>query len=158
MIGIYPGSFDPVTNGHLDIMTRAEKLADKLIVAVLNNDNKTPLFTIEERLDMLRCCVDGRPNIEIMAFEGLLMDFARQQNAGFVVRGLRALSDFEAEFAMAGINNHIAPEIETIFLMTSTQWSYLSSSLIKELAKYNGNIDMLVPDCIVERIANKYNT
>lgn len=158
MIGIYPGSFDPITNGHLDIMTRAVKLTDKLIVAVLENNNKQPLFTIEERTDMLRCCVDDMPNIEIMSFDGLLMDFAQQQGAAFVIRGLRALSDFEAEFAMAGINKHIAPEIETVFLMTSTKWSYLSSSLIKELAKFNGDIDTLVPACVAKRIAEKYKS
>jgi len=158
MTGIYPGSFDPVTNGHLDIITRAAQLTDKLIVAVLNNGAKKPLFTIEERVEMLRCCVVGIRNIEVMAFDGLLMDFARQQNAKFVVRGLRAISDFEAEFAMANMNKHLAPEIETVFLMTSTQWSYLSSSMIKEVAHYGTNIDALVPSCVAERIAGKFPT
>jgi pantetheine-phosphate adenylyltransferase len=155
MIGIYPGSFDPVTNGHLDIMDRAAGLADKLIVAVLNNSAKAPLFSLEERLEMLRCCTRDRANIEVMSFEGLLMEFARQQGASFVVRGLRALSDFEAELAMASINKRLAPEIETVFLMTSPQWSYLSSSMVKELAHYNGEFEAFVPACVANRFKAK---
>ncbi len=155
MTGIYPGSFDPVTNGHLDIMQRAAKLSDKLIIAVLKNNAKRPLFTIEERVEMLRCCIDN-PNVEIMAFDGLLMDFARQQNANFIVRGLRAISDFEAEFAMANMNKHLAPEIDTVFLMTNTNYSYLSSSMIKEVAQYGADIDSLVPECVATRIAEKF--
>ena len=157
MIGIYPGSFDPVTNGHMDVILRAAKLVDTLIVAVLINGAKQPLFSVEERVDMLRCCTNGAPGIKVMSFDGLLMDFARQQHANFVVRGLRALSDFEAEFAMEGINKHLAPEIETIFLMTSTRWSYLSSSIIKEVARNGGNIDAFVPKCIAHRILEKTN-
>ncbi len=155
MIGIYPGSFDPVTNGHLDIITRAAQISDKLIIAVLKNNAKKPLFSIEERVEMLRASIEI-PNIEIMAFDGLLMDFARQQDAKFIVRGLRAISDFEAEFAMANMNKHLAKEIDTIFLMTSTQWSYLSSSMVKEVAQYGANIESLVPKCVAERIAGKF--
>ena len=158
MTGIYPGSFDPVTNGHLDIMTRAAQLTDKLIVAVLNNSAKKSMFTTEQRVEMLRSCVDGIPNIEIMAFDGLLMDFARQQKAKFIVRGLRAISDFEAEFAMANMNKHLAAEIETVFLMTSTQWSYLSSSMIKEIAQHGANVDSLVPKCVATCIKEKFQS
>ena len=156
MTGIYPGSFDPVTNGHLDIMNRAMQLSDKLIIAVLKNSAKRPLFTIEERVEMLRCCIDN-PKVEIMAFDGLLMDFARQQSAKFIVRGLRAISDFEAEFAMANMNKHLADDIDTVFLMTNTQYSYLSSSMIKEVAQYGADIDSLVPKCVAESLAKKFN-
>ena len=156
MIGIYPGSFDPVTNGHLDIMTRAAQMTDKLIVAVLHNDSKKPLFSTGERVEMLRESCTELKNVKIMAFEGLLMEFARQQKAKFVVRGLRAISDFEAEFAMASMNKRLAPEIETVFLMTSTQWSYLSSSMIKEIAQYGTNIKNLVPACVAQRLKEKF--
>jgi pantetheine-phosphate adenylyltransferase len=155
LTGIYPGSFDPVTNGHLDIIERAARMTDKLIIAVLINSAKKPMFTIEERVDMLKRCVK-LPNTEILAFEGLLMDFAKQQNARVIVRGLRAISDFEAEFAMANMNKHLAPEIETVFLMTSTHWSYLSSSIVKEAAQYGADIDSLVPKIVAERIAEKF--
>jgi pantetheine-phosphate adenylyltransferase len=151
LTGIYPGSFDPVTNGHLDIVERAARIADNLIIAVLINSAKKPLFPIEERVEMLKNCIQF-PNVEIMAFDGLLMDFARQQHAQFIVRGLRAISDFEAEFAMANMNKHLSPEIDTVFLMTSTRWSYLSSSMIKEVAQYGADIDSLVPAIVAGRL------
>lgn len=156
MTGIYPGSFDPVTNGHLDIANRAARLSERLIIAVLKNSAKKPLFSLEERVEMLRGCIDA-PNVQIMAFDGLLMDFARQQRADFIVRGLRAISDFEAEFAMANMNKHLAPEIDTVFLMTSTQWSYLSSSMIKEVAQHKADIASLVPPVVAKRLFEKYS-
>lgn len=137
-------------------MDRAKRLCDRLIVAVLNNAQKRPLFNTDERVEMLRACTANRPGVEVMAFDGLLMDFARAQNASFVVRGLRALSDFEAELAMASMNKRIAPEIETVFLMTSPKWSYLSSSMIKEVARYGGDIDALVCADVARRTAEKF--
>jgi len=155
-IFVYPGSFDPVTNGHLDIINRAVKMCDKLIVAVLINTNKKPTFTIEERVDLLKTVLAGRPDIEIVSFSGLTVDLLKKCNARVIVRGLRAISDFENEFQMALINKELAPDIETIFMMTSINYTYLSSSAIKELAINNGVIDGMVPDCIKGKILEKF--
>lgn len=152
---IYPGSFDPVTCGHLDIIYRAARLCDKLIVAVGNNENKKPLFTIEERVQLLKLALKDRPDIEIDSFSGLLVDYAKKRNANIVIKGLRALSDFEYEFQMALLNKNQDPNIETLFLVTSINYSYLSSSAVKELARNKGNIDGLVPDCIKDIIIKK---
>ena len=124
MIGIYPGSFDPITNGHLDIVTRAARHIDHLVVAVLRNAQKRPIFSIEERMALIAQSVQDLPNVEVASFEGLLVDFARQKHASVIIRGLRAISDFEAEFAMASMNRRLAPEIDTMFLMTNTPVSY----------------------------------
>lgn len=155
-IYVYPGSFDPVTNGHLDIINRAEKLCDKLIVAVLINENKKPAFTLEERVDLLKIVLNGRPKIEITSFTGLTVELLKKYKANVIVRGLRAISDFENEFQMALINKELEPSIETIFMMTSINYTYLSSSAIKELARNNGKIDGMVPDCIKDIIMNKF--
>ncbi len=154
-IYVYPGSFDPVTNGHIDIIDRAAKQCDKLIVAVLVNSKKKPVFTIEERVELLKCALAGRPNIEIDSFTGLTVDYLKRKNASVIIRGLRAVSDFENEFQMAILNKQLSPDIETIFMMTSLNYLYLSSSVVRELAANNGNIDGLVPDCIKDRVIEK---
>lgn len=157
-IFVYPGSFDPVTNGHLDIIERAAKLCDKLIVAVLKNRGKTPVFTMEERVSFLEQVLDGKDNVEVIPFSGLLVDFMKQHNATTVIKGLRAVSDFEYEFQMALLNKNLNPDIETLFMMTNINYSYLSSSAVRELASYGGNIRDLVPEKIVDQIYNKFRT
>lgn len=157
-IFVYPGSFDPVTNGHLDIIDRAAKLCDKLIVAVLKNRSKTPAFTMEERVSFLEQVLDGRENVEVIPFSGLLVDFMKKHNATTVIKGLRAVSDFEYEFQMALLNKNLDPDIETLFMMTNIKYSYLSSSAVKELASYGGNIRDLVPEKIVDQIYSKFKT
>jgi len=155
-IFVYPGSFDPVTCGHLDIIDRASKICDKLIVAVLVNRSKTPVFTLEERVSFLRESLHNRPEIEIAAFSGLLVDFMRERKATTIIKGLRAVSDFEYEFQMEHLNKNLAPEIETLFMMTNIKYSFLSSSAVRELASHGGNIKDLVPDVIINRIYEKY--
>lgn len=155
-IFVYPGSFDPVTNGHLDIIDRAAKICDKLIVAVLMNRSKTPVFTVEERLSFLKNVLGNRPNIEVTAFSGLLVDFMKEKKATTIIKGLRAVSDFEYEFQMALLNKNLDASIETLFMMTNIEYSYLSSSAVRELASHGGNIRDLVPDVIVDRIYKKF--
>lgn len=155
MILVYPGSFDPITNGHLDIITRAVCICDKLIVAVGNNENKKPAFTAEERIDLIRTALEGRKDIEVTGFTGLLADFVKKVGARAVIKGLRAMSDFEYEFQMALLNKSLEPDMETLFMMTSVNYSYLSSSAVKEIARNGGSIDGLVPDCIRDRIVKK---
>jgi len=154
-IFVYPGSFDPVTNGHLDIIDRAAKLCDKLIVAVLVNRSKAPAFTMEERVSFLEQVLGGKDNVEVIPFSGLLVDFMKKHNATTVIKGLRAVSDFEYEFQMALLNKNLDPEIETLFMMTNIKYSYLSSSAVKEIASYGGNIRDLVPEQIVDQIYEK---
>jgi pantetheine-phosphate adenylyltransferase len=156
MVFVYPGSFDPVTNGHLDIVSRAEKICDRLIVAVGSNESKKAAFTAEERVDLLKCVLKDRPNIEVTSFSGLLVDFVKKVNARAIIKGLRAMSDFEYEFQMALLNKNLEPGIETLFMMTNINYSYLSSSAVKELARNGGNIEGLVPDCIMDRIVSKF--
>jgi len=155
MICVYPGSFDPVTNGHLDIINRAVRICDKLIVAVGSNETKKPAFTANERIDMIREAAGGLPCIEVTSFSGLLVDFVKKMGSKTVIKGLRAMSDFEYEFQMALLNKSLEPDIETLFMMTSVNYSYLSSSAVKEIARNGGNIEGLVPDCIRERIFKK---
>ncbi|HEY8499590.1 MAG TPA: pantetheine-phosphate adenylyltransferase [Clostridia bacterium] len=155
-IFVYPGSFDPVTNGHLDIIERAAKICDKLIVAVLVNRNKSPVFSLEERVNFLKEVLDGKPNIEIETFSGLLVDFMQKKGATTIIKGLRAVSDFEYEFQMALLNKNLDDNIETLFMMTGINYSYLSSSAIRELASHGGNIKDLVPDIIIDRIYKKF--
>lgn len=145
-IGVYPGSFDPLTNGHLDIIKRASKLFDKLIVGVLHNDAKRAIFTMEERVALIRKCIGEFPNVEVAMFDGLLVDFVKKNNAAAIVKGLRAVSDYEYELQMAMLNKHIDRNIETIFLMADIQNSFLSSSVVKDLAKHGGDITGLVPE------------
>lgn len=154
--GIYAGSFDPVTYGHIDVIERAARLVDELIVAVLGNSGKTPLFTVEEREDMLREVTKHIPNVTVQSFGGLTVDFARQQHAQVLILGLRAIPDFEYELNMAQTNHIIAPEIETVFLMTSLKYSYLSSTTVKEVAWYDADIKTFVPPYVEDKIRNKF--
>jgi len=155
MTAVYPGSFDPATYGHLDIIERASKFVDKLIVAVLNNSAKQPIFSVDERLEMLKQTCKGIDNIEFAAFSGLLIEFARDYRANAIIRGLRAVSDFEYEFQMALTNKILDDEIETLFISTSAQYAYLSSSIVKEVAALGGPVDSMVPAVIGERLLRK---
>ena len=152
---VYPGSFDPVTYGHLDIIRRSRSLADELIVGVLNNKAKTPLFSVEERVKMLEEMTKNMPGVKVVPFEGLLIDFAKEMSAGIVVRCLRAVTDFEYELQMAQTNNKLSPELETVFLTTSLKYSYLSSTIVKEVAAFGGDISQFVPETIERRIQEK---
>jgi pantetheine-phosphate adenylyltransferase len=153
---VYPGSFDPITNGHLDIIRRASRIYDKLIVGVLNNPNKkTPMFSVEERIEMIRSVTEDIPNVEVDSFTGLLVDFAKANGAEVIVKGLRTVADFEYEFQMALLNKALNPEYETVFLMTDTKYSYISSSMVKELAGFNGDLTGLVPGEIIMKIKEK---
>ena len=156
MTAVYPGSFDPVTLGHLDIINRVYGLTDRLIVAVLNNYSKTQLFSAEERADMLRELVGHMPNVEVETFSGLLVDFARERGADFVVRGLRAVTDFEHEFQMALTNRTLHPALETLFIPASLQYLYLSSSVAKEVFMLGGNVDFMLPPQVRDRLVVKY--
>lgn len=155
-IAICPGSFDPATNGHIDIIERSAKLFGKVIVAVLNNPSKQPLFTVEERVEMLRKTCGSIENVEIDSFSGLLTDYARKKNANVIVKGLRAVSDFEYELQMALMNKKLYNEVETVFMMTSSKYSYLSSSLVKEVARFGGCIRGLVPEIIEEELYKRF--
>lgn len=146
---VYPGSFDPCTNGHLDIIDRTSKLFDKVVVAVLTNSSKNPLFTVEERIELLQEVTKNYPNVEICSFSGLLVDFLREIDAKVVIKGIRAVSDFEYEFQMALTNKALYPEMETLFLHTSKEYMFLSSSIVKEIATYGGSLDGLVPEEII---------
>lgn len=155
-LAICPGSFDPVTNGHLNIITRAAAMFDKVIVVVMVNGNKQPLFSSEERVDLLRRVTADLPNVEIDCFGGLLADYARIHGADAIVKGLRAMSDFEYEFQMALTNRKLNPTVETVFLTTNAEFMYLSSSLVKQVAGFGGDIREFVPACIVQDILQKY--
>ena len=154
-IGIYAGSFDPITLGHLDIIKRASRITTRLIIAVLNINAKKPAFSVEERLELIRKVTKDIPNVEIMSFSGLTVDFAREQNANVLVRGLRAVTDFEYELQIAQLNHKLNPDLDTIFLTTSVEYSYLSSSIVKEIASYGGDISQFVPEEVVEDVYNK---
>ena len=154
---IYPGSFDPVTNGHLDVVERARKLFDEVIVAVAHNDEKQPLFSLDERLDFLRQTVGKIKNIRIAHFDGLLVEFAMAHQAGAVIRGLRAVSDFEFEFQMALMNRKLESNVETIFLMPKEEYSYLSSRIIKEIARLGGDVSKFVPAKVASALAKKFS-
>lgn len=153
--GIYPGSFDPITNGHLDVILRAEQLFDEVIIAVAHNDQKSPLFTKDERVALIEATVAGHCRIKVTSFDGLLVDFARDQGASALVRGIRALSDFEFEFQMALMNRKLAPSIETIFLMPKEEYSYISSRMVKEIARLHGDITEFVPKNVQEALLSK---
>lgn len=152
---IYPGSFDPVTQGHLDIIKRSAGLVDELIVGVLNNNAKSPLFSVEERVRMLEEVTKDMENVTIMPFAGLLVDFAKQTGARAVVRGLRAITDFEYELQMSQMNHKLDENVETIFLTTSLEYSYLSSSTVKEVAAFGGDVTQFVPESVVEKVHDK---
>ena len=155
--GIYPGSFDPVTYGHLDVIERSSKLVDELIVGLLDNKAKSPLFSAEERVRMLNEVTKDMPNVTVVPFEGLLVDFARKMDAGLVIRGLRAITDFEYELQMAQTNHKMEPDVETVFLTTSLDYSYLSSTTVKEVAAFGGDISQFVPGIVADLIEEKMN-
>ena len=152
---IYPGSFDPVTNGHIDIIKRAAAISDELIVGVLQNKAKTPLFSVEERVIMLREVTKNLKNVKIVTFEGLLIDFAAQMDAKVIIRGLRAITDFEYELQMSQTNRKLNADIETLFLTTSLEYSFLSSTTVKEVASFGGDITQFVPEFVAEKITEK---
>ncbi|MGC6178011.1 pantetheine-phosphate adenylyltransferase [Lacrimispora sp. 38-1] len=152
---VYPGSFDPVTFGHLDIIERSARMCDHLIIGVLNNNSKTPLFSVEERVNMLKSLTNDFDNVEVKSFGGLMIDFVRANQADAVIRGLRAVTDFEYELQIAQTNRVIAPEVDTVFLTTNLKYSYLSSSIVKEIASYGGEISAFVPEDIAERVRKK---
>lgn len=153
---LYSGSFDPVTLGHLDIIKRAANVFDEVVVAVLNNKAKNPLFSVEERVNMLKETTQDLPNVRIASFSGLLVDFAKKEEINVIVRGLRAITDFEYELQMAQINHELLPEVDTMFLTTNILYSYVSSTIVKEVASYKGDVSHFVPACIEERVRDKY--
>ncbi len=157
-IWIYPGSFDPVTLGHLDIIERASRLCDTLVVAVLNNSAKRATFPVEQKLDFLSRSTAHLPNVRCESFGGLLVDYARTLQADAIVRGLRAVSDFEMEFQLATMNRRLAPQVETVFIMTSTEYSFVSSSIVREVGRYGGDISGLVPPAIHEEVKDALAT
>ena len=155
-IAVYPGSFDPITNGHLDIIERASKIFDKVVVGVLNNKNKKPKFTSEERVMLIKKVTEHFPNVETASFDGLLVDFAREHSASVIIKGLRTVNDFEYEFQMALLNKTLDNDCETMFMMTNSKYSYFSSCMVNELAGYNGDLAGLVPTDIIHYIKDKY--
>lgn len=157
MIAIYPGSFDPITLGHLDLIQRSSRLFEQVIVAVLRNPNKMPLFSVEQRLDQIRLSTEHLPNVKVDSFDGLTVNYAQMQQAQVLIRGLRAVSDFEVELQMAHTNKTLSTQIETVFLATSNEYSFLSSSVVKEIARFGGSIDHLVPPHIALDIYQCYN-
>lgn len=157
VIAIYPGSFDPVTNGHLDLIHRGSKIFDELVVAILRNPNKNPLFTVPERREMLEAMTREYPNVRVDEFEGLMVEYARSQGAAAVLRGIRAISDYEYEFQMALMNRKLDASLETIFMMPAEKYSYLSSRLVREVARLGGSVDGLVPPLVAEKLASKVN-
>jgi pantetheine-phosphate adenylyltransferase len=154
-VAIYPGSFDPITNGHRDLVERGARLAGTLVVAVARNDHKHPLFSVEERCEMLREVTSVYPNVEVDSFDGLLVDYAAQKGAGLIIRGIRAVSDYEYELQMALMNRRLRPEIETVFLMAGEAYSFISSRMVKEVIRLGGNISGLVPPVVEVRLKNR---
>ena len=152
---IYPGSFDPVTNGHLDLIARGSKIFDHLVVAILQNSAKNPLFTVEERVEMLSEALAGFANVSVATFDGLLVDFVREQHAQAVMRGIRAISDYEYELQMALMNRRLAPNVETVFLMADEKYSYVSSRLIKNVFELGGSVEGLVPQTVISRLQSR---
>ena len=152
---VYPGTFDPITYGHIDIIERSAKIVDELIVGVLVNKAKVPMFTTKERIDMIRETVKHIPNVKVMSFDGLLIDFVKEQNAGFIVRGIRAVTDFEYELQMTQTNKVIDPDIDTLFFTTALKYSYLSSSTVRELASFGADVTKFVPEYVVKMIEKK---
>lgn len=157
-VAVYPGSFDPVTMGHLDIIQRAARQFDVLVVAVLNNRSKQPLFSIEERMELIRRVTAHLPNVEVDSFRDLTANYVRQRNAQAIVRGVRSVTDFEYELQMASTNHKLNPDAETVFMMTNPKYSYLSSSIVKEIAAFHGDVKDLVPVEVEEAIRLKYST
>ena len=154
---IYPGSFDPLTLGHLDMIERSAKIVDELVIGVLNNSAKNSLFSLDERVSMIKEMTESMPNVTVASFDGLLVDYMKEINATIIVRGLRAVTDFEYELQMAQTNRVLAPDVDTVFLTTSLQYSYLSSTIVKEFASYGGDISKFVPARFIDRIYEKYH-
>src|SRR5213593_4599537 len=154
-LAVYPGSFDPPTNGHVDIISRGARLFDRIVVAILVNAEKSPLFTMEERVEILRAVFQDQPNVEVDTFDGLLVDYVERRQAQVIVRGLRAVSDFEFEFQMALMNQRLSPRIETVFMMPAEQYTYISSRLIKEVFSLGGRVQGLVPELVERRLHTK---
>jgi len=155
-IAVYPGTFDPVTNGHVDIIKRGGKVFDEIIVAVALSSGKAPLFSAEERVDLIREVTADIPNVSVESFQGLLIDYLEEHHAQVILRGLRAISDFEYEFQMASMNRKLASKFETVFMMTGEQYSYLSSRFVKEICRLGGNVDCFVPDLVAQALIEKY--
>jgi pantetheine-phosphate adenylyltransferase len=156
IIAIYPGTFDPVTNGHLDLIARASRLYHKVIVAVAVNRSKAPLFSLEERVALAKAVTPEFPNVEVIGFDNLLVDCAREQGANVILRGLRAVSDFEYEFQLAGMNRRLAPQLETMFLTPAEQYEFISSSMIREIAQLNGDVSSFVPELVRQNLIKKF--
>ena len=156
IIAIYPGSFDPLTNGHLDLIARGSRLVDRLVVAILGNQAKTPLFTVEERAELIAEAVQPFSNVEVGRFDGLLVDYAAQRGATMILRGIRAVSDYEYELQIAAMNRRLRPDIETVFLTAGEQYSFVSSRLVKEVASLGGDISGLLPPSIEKRLKKKF--
>jgi pantetheine-phosphate adenylyltransferase len=154
---IYPGSFDPITYGHIDIIERASKITDKLIVAVLNNHDKQSLFSVEERLEMIKDSVKGFNNVEVESFEGLLVDYAKSKDSRLIIRGLRAVTDFEYELQMAQTNRELYKDLDTVFLLTNLKYSYVSSSAVKQVAAFDGDVSKFVTPFVADKLMRKYN-
>lgn len=156
-ISIYPGSFDPITNGHIDIIERAAKLSDKLIVAVLNNSEKKPLFSVNERLEMIKDAIKDIKNVEVDSFEGLTVDYCKKKNANIMIRGLRAVTDFEYELQLAHTNRELNNEVDTVFLLADMNYSYLSSSTVRQVSEYGGDVSKFVTAFVEEKLKEKYS-
>ena len=155
-LAIYPGTFDPITNGHLDLIERGLRIFDRIIVAVAEGSYKKTLFTVPERLEMMREALAKKPNVTVDSFPGLLVEYVKSQKGAVVLRGLRAITDFEYEFQMAMMNRRLDPEIETVFLMTGMRWVFLSSSILKEAAMHGGNIEGMVPELVYKKLRERY--
>ena len=156
LVAIYPGSFDPITNGHLDLISRGSKFVDRLIVAVLRNQSKNPLFSVEERQELVRSVVGGYANVEVASFDGLLADFAASRGATMILRGIRAVSDYELEWQMALMNRRLQPGLETVFLTAGEEYSFISSKLVKEVASLGGSITGIVPPAVEARLQDRF--
>ena len=153
---VYPGSFDPITKGHLDVIERGSRMFDHLVVSILTNSSKVPCFTTDERIEMIRKATAHLPNVEVDSFHGLLVDYMEKNHYGFVLRGLRALSDFDYEFQMASTNKKLSPHVEIVFLMTDINYSYINSTMVREVIKYGGNVQEMVPEVVMETIQAKF--
>lgn len=153
---IYPGTFDPITNGHLDLIARGSRLYDKVIVAVAVNRGKSPLFSLDERVELVRAVTSEFTNVSVIGFDNLLVECAKQRGANVILRGLRAVSDFEYEFQLAGMNRRLAPDLETVFLTPSEQYEFISSSMIREIARLNGDVSCFVPDLVHQSLIDKF--
>ena len=156
-VAVYPGSFDPVTLGHYDIIKRASAIFDHVVIGVLNNTSKIPLFSLEERVNMLKDAVSSIDNVSVESFDGLLIDFLKEKNTNVIIRGLRALTDFDLEMQMAQSNRIVAKDVDTVFLSTSLEYSYLSSSIVKEYARYGVDLKNFVPECVTSKLIDKMN-